>query len=967
MAATPAATPLLRSGVPVRLAIAGLVVVGMVLLAAALVAAGWVGSRQVLLETANRTARDAGRLTTEKAGRMIDPASATLRMLAFDPITTATRIEDRLARVGVFSSELAANDLISAIYVGYENGDFLLMRSLERPEVRQMVQAPPRSNYVVQTVTQAADGTRVGEYRFFSSQGRELERRAVPGYQFDPRTRPWYQAARATVDEAISEPYVFFTTRQAGISLSRKARQGGATIGVDMALDDLATSLGDLRLTPGSELALLDTSNRVMAYRDMERVLVQDGEGFGFRKLDALDVPALRRLVQVVPGEDGSAVAYDVQGREWLGMVLPFDVIAGYRMRLLIAAPSDELLSDMEKMRSRMIQIAAVLVLLFLPLGWWAGSAIGRRLEDTARQARRMSRFDFSGQAARPSVLREVNALSEVVDNVSSTVEAFLDISRTLGTEPQVERMLQQVLEKFMRATRCSGGAVYRLQHAARRMVRSAQVGDQGALRDDFAYPEERAVRSGMRDVDADLRQVELELRGRSGRLEGLLVLMHAADQVHADPLFLDFAKRLTGMLAVAIETRELIDSQRALFDAVIRLMADAIDAKSAYTGGHCERVPELATLLADRLAAETEGPYASFRLNEEERYAFHLGAWLHDCGKVTSPEHIVDKATKLEVIHNRIHEVRLRFEVLWRDAEIAHLRRALAGEVDADDTGWLLAAQQELQADFAFVAQCNVGGEFLPDAAITRLRAIATRTWWRHFDASLGLSTEESRRLQAAVQAPPALPVQEPLLADRPEHLVAWGERRPPVERGDPRNHLGFDMQLPAQRQNMGELHNLSIRRGTLTPEDRFAINDHIVQTLVMLKKLPWPEHLRRVPEIAANHHEKMDGQGYPRRLPAGELHLTDRIMALADIFEALTAADRPYKPPKTLSESLRIMARMCGDRHIDTGLFRYFLRSRLWLVYAQKFMAPAQIDDVDVAALEALLPPEQATAEPA
>ncbi|MFA7679414.1 MAG: HD domain-containing phosphohydrolase, partial [Pigmentiphaga sp.] len=448
-------------------------------------------------------------------------------------------------------------------------------------------------------------------------------------------------------------------------------------------------------------------------------------------------------------------------------------------------------------------------------------------------------------------------------------------------------------------------------------------------------------------------QRTDFELRGRRGQLEGLLVLLHSGDRDHASPEFQAFTQRLTGMLAVAIETRQLIQAQRQLFDAVIRVLADAIDAKSAYTGGHCERVPKLSIMLADRLAAETSGPYADFKLDEDDRYAFHLAAWLHDCGKVTSPEHIVDKATKLETIYDRIHEIRMRFEVLWRDAEIDYLRALLAGhdaEAAADARN---ERQAQLHDDFHFVATCNLGGEFLGDETIARLQQISKTTWLRQFDDSLGLGIEARRHLERVRGPSPALPVQEPLLADRPEHRLPWHERKPPVERNDPRNTLGFDMTLPAHRQNLGELHNLSIRRGTLTDEDRFAINDHIVQTLTMLKKLPWPAHLSRVPDIAANHHEKMDGSGYPRRIPAATLPVTDRIMALADVFEALTAADRPYKPAKRLSESLHIMAFMGKEGHLDGELYLYFLHSRTWQSYAQRFLRPEQIDDVDVEAL--------------
>ena len=147
--------------------------------------------------------------------------------------------------------------------------------------------------------------------------------------------------------------------------------------------------------------------------------------------------------------------------------------------------------------------------------------------------------------------------------------------------------------------------------------------------------------------------------------------------------------------------------------------------------------------------------------------------------------------------------------------------------------------------------------------------------------------------------------------------------------------------------------MHNLSIHRGTLKAEDRFKINDHIVQTIIMLSGLPFPPHLARVPSIAGSHHEKLDGTGYPRRLKGADLTLADRVMTLADIFEALTAADRPYKPPKTLPESLNIMSHMVREQHIDASVFRFFLTSGVWRECAELFLDPAQRDAVDVDAL--------------
>ncbi|MGL5182155.1 HD domain-containing phosphohydrolase [Herbaspirillum huttiense] len=961
-------------GLPVRFGISALVMTGMVLLAVVLVSVGWWGARQVLLDMAERSAEDAGRIMTERSRRIIDPAVATLRQLAFDPITQATQLDERLTRIAAFSIDLVANPLVSAVYVGYPNGDFLLVRSLRGADQRAFFSAPAASAFLVQSIVRDADGTQHGQYRFYDAELKLLALRDEADYLFDPRSRPWYATADRSLIPSISAPYVFFTTRQIGISLSQRARDGEAVVAIDMTLDDLAASLGNLRLTPNSELALVDEHQRVIAYSDMARVLEQEGESFRFRSLKDLEVPSLSQLsARALAGE--TSALYSVNGREWLGLSLPFDVIDGHALRLLIAAPGDELLGQLDRNRKTLVLVAFLVVLAFLPLGWWAGRAIGRSMERLAVRAGRMSRFDFRTQDRRRSTLREINMLTDMVDHVSLTVEAFLDISAILSTETHVEEMLQQVLEKFVQATRCDGGAVYLWQREDGQMQRAAAYGQQCGLTDSMAYDAQgtgagAADTIAARETDDGRMRVELDLRGRNGSLEGLLVLMHAHDSVHEDPRFLAFARRLSGMLAVAIETRQLIAAQKALLESLIRLMADAIDAKSPYTGGHCERVPHLAIQLVDRLAQESEGRYAGFTLNEDQRYAFQLAALLHDCGKVTSPEHIVDKATKLEVIHNRIHEVRMRFEVLWRDAELDLLRELYATLPAARAESWraeLERRRHQLREDFAFVAQCNVGGEAMSEEAIARLRQIAMQTWQRHFDDSLGLADEESRRLAAARggQMQQELPCTETLLADKPEHKVAWEDgHRPPVERGDPRNVLGFDMQLPQVRQNMGELHNLTVRRGTLTEEDRFAINNHIVQTLVMLKSLPWPDSLKSVPDTAANHHEKMDGTGYPRRLRASGLPLQDRVMALADVFEALTAADRPYKPAKTLSESLRIMARMCREQHLDTELFRYFLHSGLWRTYADELLRPGQRDAVDIAAIEDLLEDRPQTA---
>jgi len=419
-----------------------------------------------------------------------------------------------------------------------------------------------------------------------------------------------------------------------------------------------------------------------------------------------------------------------------------------------------------------------------------------------------------------------------------------------------------------------------------------------------------------------------IPLLNRADDVIGVVQLINARDDdgnvVEFDQDVESIIGALASQAAVALENQLLVRQLRTLMDSFIELIAGAIDEKSAYTGGHCQRVPELTKMIA-RAACDSDDPrFADFDLTEEQWYELHLAGWLHDCGKVTTPEYVVDKAVKLETISNRIHEVRNRFEIMIREAEIDYLKKAMdAPEAERDALKQAFEEKKaQLTEDFEFIAETNVGGEFLDDDAIERIKRIGEMTWTRHLDRSLGLSWEEGRRLED--NPPAATPCVEKLLEDRTDHVT--------------------------NEYNFGEIYNLSIRRGTLTEEERQKINDHISVTIDMLESLPFPKNLKKVPEYAGGHHEKMDGTGYPRGLSKEDMSLPARMMAIADIFEALTASDRPYKKAKKLSESLKIMSFMNKDQHIDPDLFELFLTNNVWQEYAETFLDPEQIDDVDI-----------------
>ncbi|MEQ8246229.1 MAG: HD domain-containing phosphohydrolase [Alphaproteobacteria bacterium] len=381
-----------------------------------------------------------------------------------------------------------------------------------------------------------------------------------------------------------------------------------------------------------------------------------------------------------------------------------------------------------------------------------------------------------------------------------------------------------------------------------------------------------------------------LPLKDSRADVIGVLQLINAQDargDVVAFPASIEpLAEALASQAAVALENRLLLEAQRRLLDSFIRLIAAAIDAKSPFTGEHCQRVPAIMNMFADAACAANDGPFADFALDEDERYELHIAAWLHDCGKVAVPEYVVDKATKLHTLYDRIETVRLRFEILKRDAEIAFLKRVTPGEDEATQRAAFEREIDSIEDDFRVVLQSNLGVEDMPDEDVARIHAIAENRVWT--DAN--------------------------------------GERRSVLTEN--------------------EVRNLTIRRGNLLPEERDMINNHIVVTIDMLQHLPFPAELARVPEYAGGHHERMDGKGYPRGLTRDDMSVPARMMAIADIFEALTSPDRPYKQAKKLSETMEIMVGMVNNNHIDPDLFRLFVDSGVHRRFAESFLEPWQAD---------------------
>ncbi|MDD5298677.1 MAG: metal-dependent phosphohydrolase [Rhodocyclaceae bacterium] len=908
--------------------------------------------------------------------RIVEPAEVATRLLSLQSVTEAATLKERLNSLEFLREALDGSPALSSLYIGYGNGDYFLVGRTGHGSEAEAARVPAGATYVVQSIERNGARPR-GRFIYLDSALRTLREDDRPDYAqaYDPRSRIWFIQGLASKAQIKTPPYLFYSSGKVGTTLASRARGGRSVVGADILLYTLGQTLATQKVTPGSQMVLVNSEGFALAYEDLSR-LVRPSRGSDGRpslaRLDQLGVPTLAPLLETVramPGKETQTLRVAVRGGNWRASVSPMRLEGIPPLYLVTAIPENELMASALQLMHHSAIATLLVLLLTIPLVWLLARSISRSLGSLAQEAESIRHFEFSGSIVLASSIKEVVQLATMMDGMKHTIRRFLDISHEVAAEQNFDRLLPRLLADTLSASEAHAGVLYLAEGkelkpaAARDNAGSALAGTLpaldvarvgpllgAALADGLAHagrlkPEDLAC---LGFTEAGLAQathaIAVPLLDRNAELLGAMILLC---QTPTDKGQLSFVQALSGSAAVSLESKALIKAQKDLFEAFIRLIAGAIDAKSPYTGGHCARVPELTKMLARAACAETSGPYRDFQLSEDDWEAVHLAAWLHDCGKITTPEYVVNKATKLETLHDRLHEVRMRFEVKKRDAEIACLKAMADGEDGASARARLAAELAQLDDDFAFVAGCNEGGEFMAPEKIARLEAIAGRTWLRTLDDRIGLSHEE--KLRKAATPPAALPALEPLLADKPEHLFP----RRPQDCMPADNPWGFRMPVPALLYNRGELHNLAVERGTLSEEERYKINEHIVQTLVMLSQLPFPRHLRQVPEIAGGHHEKMDGSGYPRRLRREDMSPLARMMAIADIFEALTAVDRPYKKGKTLSEALGIMSRMQREQHIDGELFALFLRSGAYLDYARRYMQPEQIDAVDVEAL--------------
>ncbi len=919
-----------------------------------------------------------------------EKAAQTVHILAHTGITQTTTLEQRLEHLPAFYSALRGEDKITAIQVGYENGDYFIVRMSNNSFLKEQFNAPQGGVLMVDNIT--ADERTDMRYWYDEQLGRinEIELKNIT---YDPRTRPWYVKAINSDTDIATDPYLFHFIRQMGFTVGFQVPDHTGVIAGDVTLYHLSQIMANHRITGGAELILLEKSEGkllVTAYQDPKELLLKaEPKKFRF-SIEDLNSPVLNKAFS-----EGVLLndlyEFDFGGEVWVGSSHKLELKSNNEFYLVMVAPKDEILVGALKVQNKTIAVTLLLILLACPFIWILARQLSTPMQHLARETERIEKLEFDSSAEfEGSVIKEVDELGNAMFSMEHTIDQFLSLLEKLSEEEDLDNLLERISGETMKIAQADGAFTYHYGHRFEMLIPSniltpgktypwkgvlptfdiedslllKKILDSGEyVTGNFNELVEGMDISHIPGLQNPLAAI-FPLKSRNGKTIGTLFLLYDERNKNKFSSKVDrlpFINKFTAFGAVTLESMRMINElalmlkkQKELLQSFIDVLAEAIDSKSPYTGGHCKRVPIITLMLAAKACETVDGPFAGYSLDDEQWEALNIACGLHDCGKVTTPEYIVDKATKLETIYDRIHEIRMRFEVLKRDAHIDWLKE-YPGLTEQDFNFEILEQQwAELDEEFAFVAACNKGDEALTPEDFKRLQAIASKTWTRTISDRIGISNDESERKER--RAEKNLPACEHILADLEEHYFYRDESTTFNED----NEYGFKLDTPENLYNRGELYNLSIPQGTLTNEDRYAINDHIVQTIIMLNKLPFPDHLTNVPDIAGSHHERMDGTGYPRKLTRDQMPIEASMMVIADVFEALTASDRPYKKAKTLNEALTIMASMVNNGHIDPDLFELFVRHGVYLEYGREYLSEELIDDVDIDALLSQITPE-------
>jgi HD-GYP domain-containing protein (c-di-GMP phosphodiesterase class II) len=559
-------------------------------------------------------------------------------------------------------------------------------------------------------------------------------------------------------------------------------------------------------------------------------------------------------------------------------------------------------------------------------------SSVGKVLEKVSRilfeegKGRRI----WEGKVSEEDLRTMLKMLEEYIREQVLFFNRLTTIGISLSREKNIENLLEKILTSARKITNADAGTLYLVDQTNKRLTFEIVQNDsmnlnlqaRGDVFDSFppvpleingspnlknvssyvaltgekvnipdVYQAEGFDFTGTKSYDANSgyrskSMLVIPMKNHQDETIGVLQIINALSSETRRPVpFVPEDEGIAGALAsqaaVCMTKNQLIQDLENLLEAFIKSIATAIDDKSPHTGRHVNRVVDLVMLMAQELNSADSPPFKEVEFTPDELEEMRIASWLHDVGKISTPEHILDKRSRLEGVWDREELIKTRFCLISLCLENQYLKKKGEPSAEADkqaDFDNYKLEQEKQKDDFDFLLGCNKSERFINDQDLARIEDIAKRTYTFAGESFSYLTAEE--------------------------------------------------------------LEMLSIRRGNLTHEERKIIEKHAEVTQKILGSLPFPKKLSRVAEFASMHHERMDGTGYNLGVGAKDIPLQARIIALADVFEALTATDRPYKKPITIDKALQILEHMKEDNHLDPALVDFFIRNRIYEKYSDKHL---------------------------
>ncbi|WP_232784158.1 HD domain-containing phosphohydrolase [Moritella sp. Urea-trap-13] len=846
---------------------------------------------------------------------------------------------------------LTKNQHIASFYVGNNDGNSYLVRSIHNETELLRYSAPDTTVLILEINRNSGQQQAL----YFDHKMRRIGSKRSHSNYYDPRTRDWFKNAKNDMDIHMAEPYAFYFSRKVGITFSRMLKNKQGVIAVDFTLDSLTNMIQKLEYSANSKVLLLTASKRIIS-SNQAIALINGEKLFTAEELE---------IAEFLPDFNNIKVDQTLfstifwQDQDWELVVTPLAISTEDVLYLVNFVAYKDLLYGSAILRNELIVISLITVFISFLIILTMTEKIAKPLTYMTKSLENIQHFNFKRKNYKKSNINDINDLNVAMSSMENVLVDFFQNLSDIARSTESEQLSTSIVTQAKEILACDACQLFVNSPMDRHSFRITANSEAGECFDlQSLYDCNKTIFS---ESIYELEQKDSKvLFVGSHCTAGFIIPLLNRANVHIGALVvgvegfiksytrnrIHFVREFLAFNEIVLEQLEQEHEQRALFHAFVEMMATSVDIKSPYTGTHCQRVPKITKMIAKAAEQDTK-IFKQFSLTEDGWEELLIAAWLHDCGKVTTPDYVMDKATKLETIYDRIHEVRMRYEVLKRDTDIIYWKAVAQGQDKIIAKAVCDEQKRALESEFEFIAQCNTGHEELQPEAIARLEQIADRTWLRTLPDNIGLSQEALDKADTKIQV---LPITEKILADKQTHLYPWLESK----RLESQSKREFKLRKPEHQYNRGELHNLRVTSGTLTAEERYNVNDHVIQTYLMLDQLPYPEHLKNVPLIAGSHHEKINGSGYPLKLKGEQIPLGGRMIAIADTFEALTTAERPYK---TLNESLMIMASMVADGDLDANLFELFITQGIYQQYADEYLLKSQFDTVDICAIKMLL----------